>query len=629
VGAIYQITVRLLGLLTLAFGMLGIRCGEGRANESQKQLAISAFRGANLPQFRELANTDDTQPKSQGKIADVCMPVPGGGKRARLFSLKDKADPGDVVKLRRSGSSRTIPAIYIGEESFPPEIDEPPRSFFIYNHGGEVTYNTIPPRRTQAWMNAWLEDKGHKFLTREKVIGAFKWTSDSERKTEWLVGRENGQSFYPYSRMPSATFRGSYEVHSSESGRFIRFAHPDLAGKPYHIEQDWKAALVLNERCNLALSNPTQETRTLLALTFGITGGNVTEQIDKVRSNFVANLAQLKRARIYYYPSNSFGSYAAAATPAEPDKIRVKEAFFTDEWPSTSSRIGLYRSSTLLHEGMHLTLSSDTDSHPGDRSPEFFQGLSKAPKSIGIPYELAVKNAYCYQFFAIWLTYGARDSITKTEADELWKFLTKQVVEHPYKPGKKMRISYKKMAQIVDPLARDASLENVAGVDLNHVPGGCQWRAHLMYIAIRRRFPGVACAKVFHFGSKFPDKTTIRPRPDLSSRGRNIQVDSNIKWSWHVAPVVKVNGVVQVFDPTLFIEPVSINEWLKVQEDQGSTGSNKNTDVPPSTASESDYPYKPRIVTAVGSGQPTYVSAVKYFEHKGVWGPGLDGLIEN
>jgi hypothetical protein len=93
---------------------------------------------------------------------------------------------------------------------------------------------------------------------------------------------------------------------------------------------------------------------------------------------------------------------------------------------------------------------------------------------------------------------------------------------------------------------------------------GCYARAHLMAQEMRRQ--GLQPWKVW---SKANGKEPLFATTKNHPRG-------HVTWSWHVAPILRVtlnSGKVIwcVFDPSLWMRPCSIREWLKVQTRSGAT----------------------------------------------------------
>ena len=82
--------------------------------------------------------------------------------------------------------------------------------------------------------------------------------------------------------------------------------------------------------------------------------------------------------------------FLAFTKPDDEKSIFVRDIFF--------QRSARYRAITLIHEYVHLRFPQNQgDGHPGGTIIMFEEG------EIGIKYEDAIKNPYCYQYFVDWL----------------------------------------------------------------------------------------------------------------------------------------------------------------------------------------------------------------------------------
>jgi Glutaminase len=91
----------------------------------------------------------------------------------------------------------------------------------------------------------------------------------------------------------------------------------------------------------------------------------------------------------------------------------------------------------------------------------------------------------------------------------------------------------------------------------------CYSRAHEMCRQLRAR--GIPCGKVWNYGSGGHE------HPSLHATTTN-HPSGSVTWWYHVAPTVPVqgsDGVVRdmVIDPSLFDHPVTVEEWVRRQQD--------------------------------------------------------------
>ncbi len=98
-----------------------------------------------------------------------------------------------------------------------------------------------------------------------------------------------------------------------------------------------------------------------------------------------------------------------------------------------------------------------------------------------------------------------------------------------------------------------------------HIPfqyplNGCWARAHEMVRLIERYFdrkPEQVVAKIWNFGTLI------------------VKTDNNplciVDWTYHVAPVVRVDEELMVIDPSLFEQPVTVDDWRYKQSDLSRT----------------------------------------------------------
>jgi hypothetical protein len=111
-------------------------------------------------------------------------------------------------------------------------------------------------------------------------------------------------------------------------------------------------------------------------------------------------------------------------------------------------------------------------------------------------------------------------------------------------------------------------IKHASGIPFKYLPDCCNARAHEMCRIMVE--DGLEPCKVWNYGQGFEQVLpTLQVQTHLTPTGY-------VKWSFHVAPVVKcrhfANDVVHVvIDPALFERPVSLDQWVEVQQDPHST----------------------------------------------------------
>ena len=88
-------------------------------------------------------------------------------------------------------------------------------------------------------------------------------------------------------------------------------------------------------------------------------------------------------------------TYGAWVKEQETGSVYISDNYFKLLDPSAEKKRRLERSVTLIHEYIHLIFPGE--GHPGG----VFQSDDRA--KIGVPFDEAIKNAYCYEYFAYWL----------------------------------------------------------------------------------------------------------------------------------------------------------------------------------------------------------------------------------
>ncbi len=158
------------------------------------------------------------------------------------------------------------------------------------------------------------------------------------------------------------------------------------------IEKAVKLCMHCNNRLLLTHGGLPRSTLSLLSDTFGFSTED-REKIDFLRNKFLALNMRLARTK-YIGTQKHRGNkkemgFNAFVIPSRPTEINIVNPHYF------SMKSEKERVSTLIHEGIHLIFPKV--GHPG-KIPLVFERTS-----LGIPYEKAKKNAYCYQYFAEWI----------------------------------------------------------------------------------------------------------------------------------------------------------------------------------------------------------------------------------
>jgi hypothetical protein len=165
------------------------------------------------------------------------------------------------------------------------------------------------------------------------------------------------------------------------------------------IKADVVAAKALSQQCLNSLTyrpgGPQQATQQLLFDTFMIPSSvwqrdDGWDQLDRIKLRFSAFGPRIDRATLSFHSAPSdpkqleFGAFVKSGS---------EEIFITSQFFRNHSRQS--RAATLIHEFIHLV--QVMPGHPGGVKVMFEQ------TSMDIPFEQAVDNPYCYQYFAEWI----------------------------------------------------------------------------------------------------------------------------------------------------------------------------------------------------------------------------------
>ena len=137
-----------------------------------------------------------------------------------------------------------------------------------------------------------------------------------------------------------------------------------------------------------------------------------------------------------------------------------------------------------------------------------------------------------------------------------------------------------KAQEMFDELANDKN------IPFGYPKDCCFARAHEMCRQLEAK--GVKCGKTWYYSADWPaEGSEDYPPANLFVSGlpkTDVIPDGSLKWTYHVAPTVEVDGKPMVFDPSMFKGPVTPEEWrskmVNLAPDKGSP-TIKNTDSKP------------------------------------------------
>lgn len=564
------------------------------------------------------------------KVIAEDLPV----KANPFFSVDEQVLPGDVLRVRwqDNGTDKSAMLVYVGEESFPDKQKK--RSFFIWPYRTRLEYNTIPARKHFQYLQ---ERYGYGELSLDAF---YKFApADSQRAdTRWmqpgLFGRKcylkttllNGSATYSIYRHKAGhmadlaegglpgqgTFGGTtYKVDHSTAGDKITITfdptrQPSEVGSAERIGHvQVVRALVNGQPVKLweRLSQNGSESEKEAAqhykhLTtnngrfidkgiqfFGVWNTLKTAQdgakSDSDSTNYATLTAQISRMKSPSYQAFAnapqvFGrktksEWASAEMWDEPIAgLQAGEndlVFQFETWSWCEKGADLEKQKWYDGLSWEYRLRESSSGSPEHRI------VATGTKS-GSPSQdfLAAFNLHNEYF-----DYDVSNALTYAEAVRLFKFLRGEPVSIALKGNetKQYRVKY----------------ENIlAGmpIEFDTLSGGCQYRAHAMCVAIEHRHPRVNCRKVFSIASGYPNATITPLKNGNPVKEKNNGSFKTVKWAFHAAPVVNVEGKDFVFDPSLCENPVSVNRWLEVQSDPG-----KTKIIPARESTLEEYPFRP------------------------------------
>lgn len=140
---------------------------------------------------------------------------------------------------------------------------------------------------------------------------------------------------------------------------------------------------------------PTDQTSKLLWWVFKVKADkDVWDRVDPIKSVYLAFGPRLDTVSINFDPSPPAPNameFDAYVRPGHASQIFCRSAYFT-KTPRDRALI-------LIHEFVHLRFSDNSgDGHPGGQIIMF------QPGNIQIDYSNAIRNPYCYQYYADWIS---------------------------------------------------------------------------------------------------------------------------------------------------------------------------------------------------------------------------------
>lgn len=128
----------------------------------------------------------------------------------------------------------------------------------------------------------------------------------------------------------------------------------------------------------------------LLREAFAINNGN-SQQIDQIRNKYSAFSGRMNNTTFQFDSSPTAPNrwdHAAYVVPSQSNQIYIRNEFFRQQPPEQALMI--------IHEYIHLLYPNNPgDGHPGG----MILALARTPQGLGIPFDQAVRNPYCYDYY--------------------------------------------------------------------------------------------------------------------------------------------------------------------------------------------------------------------------------------
>jgi hypothetical protein len=257
--------------------------------------------------------------------------------------------------------------------------------------------NTYPPRLNFDIMRAYGivvdKDASASLFSASNTVNGARFVQDKTPygvSVRWLQSpRPKGSVFV----QPQKWNSEKYQIVRLK--RFHDFSDPDERTAQLDVEEAIRRAKASASLLgNLGNATKNQKTDALLREAFGIGISDANERIF-VKKKFESCAQRMGKMLFVYTTKQPPGGdendmkYGAWVLPPpyEPFKIFVSDAYFKIKQPEL-------RSALLIHEVMHKL---DMPDHPGK---VVFSMIERTP--LGVASKDAVRNPYCYQYFAEW-----------------------------------------------------------------------------------------------------------------------------------------------------------------------------------------------------------------------------------
>ncbi len=140
-----------------------------------------------------------------------------------------------------------------------------------------------------------------------------------------------------------------------------------------------------------------QRTKELLQLTFHLSpiGDESWDKVDPIKITYLSFQPRTDRMVVSFDASSPTGNsntieFHAFTKSSDPNSVFIRGQYFPND--------RRYRALTLIHEHVHLCNPLNPgDGHPGGAIIMFDEG------DVGVEYVDAIRNPYCYQYFADWV----------------------------------------------------------------------------------------------------------------------------------------------------------------------------------------------------------------------------------
>jgi hypothetical protein len=127
----------------------------------------------------------------------------------------------------------------------------------------------------------------------------------------------------------------------------------------------------------------------LLQEAFSIDGSD-DQQVGRIKDTFLTFGPRMANALVRFAPHQAAPNrwdFAAFVDPSRPTDLFIRPGYFGLQ--------AVDRAATLIHEYIHMKYPNNSgDGHPGG------QYISFTRASLNVPFDQAVRNPYCFQYYA-------------------------------------------------------------------------------------------------------------------------------------------------------------------------------------------------------------------------------------